>query len=267
MELARRIEAALRPLGTAERAAQEKRYLKSELVHLGLTVPVMRAATRPFAKQVTDRDALVATVDALWARGIYECRAAAVELLIRRGALLSAKDLPWLERLLRDSHTWALVDAIAPHVVGKLTGTGATLDRWARADDFWLRRTALLASRHDWPRFARYADAMLEETEFFIRKAIGWVLREISKREPDRVYTWLVPRAHRAAGLTLREATKYLPAAKRTEIIARARRAEPARRPTRPARRGAAAAASRSKGTPRPPRRPGDRARPDTRRA
>lgn len=51
---------------------------------------------------------------------------------------------------------------------------------------------------------------MLEEKEFFIRKAIGWVLRETSKKRPDLVYVWLVPRAHRASGVTMREAVKYL---------------------------------------------------------
>ena len=54
---------------------------------------------------------------------------------------------------------------------------------------------------------------MLEEREFFIRKAIGWVLREVAKRRPELVTTWLTPRVHRASGVTFREAIKYLPAA------------------------------------------------------
>jgi 3-methyladenine DNA glycosylase AlkD len=51
---------------------------------------------------------------------------------------------------------------------------------------------------------------MLEETEFFIRKAIGWVLRETSKTRPQEVYKWIAPRTHRASGVTMREAVKYL---------------------------------------------------------
>jgi 3-methyladenine DNA glycosylase AlkD len=54
---------------------------------------------------------------------------------------------------------------------------------------------------------------MLDEKEFFIRKAIGWVLREVGKRRPGEVTNWLAPRTHRASGVTMREATKYLPAA------------------------------------------------------
>jgi len=79
----------------------------------------------------------------------------------------------------------------------------------------------------DFERFARYADAMLDEHEFFIRKAIGWVLRETGKRRPDLVADWLAPRIPRASGVTVREAVKPLPPARREELLAayRARRA------------------------------------------
>jgi 3-methyladenine DNA glycosylase AlkD len=66
---------------------------------------------------------------------------------------------------------------------------------------------------------------MLEEKEFFIRKAIGWVLRETGKQTPARVVDWLLPRAGRAAGLTVREASKHLPAAARARILAAYERA------------------------------------------
>jgi 3-methyladenine DNA glycosylase AlkD len=79
-----------------------------------------------------------------------------------------------------------------------------------------VRRSALLAQIKplregaSFHRFGRYADAMLDEKEFFIRKAIGWVLREAGKTRPDDVYEWLAPRADRASGVTMREAVKYL---------------------------------------------------------
>lgn len=102
-----------------------------------------------------------------------------------------------------------------------------TLDRWADDGDFWVRRTAMLAllpalrrGGGDFDRFARYADAMLEEREFFIRKAIGWVLREVGKRRPALVAEWLEPRVHRVSGVTFREAVKYLPPADRERLTA-----------------------------------------------
>lgn len=59
-------------------------------------------------------------------------------------------------------------------------------------------------------RFFRYADQLLEEREFFIRKAIGWDLRDIGRKRPDLVRDWLSPRTDRVSGVTLREAVKYL---------------------------------------------------------
>ena len=61
---------------------------------------------------------------------------------------------------------------------------------------------------------------MLEEKEFFIRKAIGWVLREVAKKRPELVAAWLGPRVHRASGVTVREAVKYLPQADRDLLLA-----------------------------------------------
>jgi hypothetical protein len=70
--------------------------------------------------------------------------------------------------------------------------------------------------RGDFDLFARLAVGMLDEREFFIRKAIGWVLREVSKKRSKLVFEFL--RAHRdeVSGLTLREGAKYLPAQRRT---------------------------------------------------
>jgi 3-methyladenine DNA glycosylase AlkD len=108
------------------------------------------------------------------------------------------------------------------------------LDRWAADDDFWLRRAALLAwlrpLRDGAPldRFLTYADRMLDEREFFIRKAIGWVLREVGKRRPDEVSHWLAPRTHRASGVTMREATKRLPVAERERLMLAYREHRPA---------------------------------------
>ena len=61
---------------------------------------------------------------------------------------------------------------------------------------------------------------MLEDREFFIRKSIGWVLRETGKPKPDMVYAWLLPRAARASGVTVREAVKYLSPAQRADVLA-----------------------------------------------
>lgn len=106
-------------------------------------------------------------------------------------------------------------------------GWDPVVRRWAGDEDHWLRRAALLAhlpglrrGEGDWARFGELADGMLEEREFFVRKAIGWVLRETAKRRPEQVADWLEPRACRAAGLTVREAVKHLPQQERARVLA-----------------------------------------------
>ena len=86
--------------------------------------------------------------------------------------------------------------------------------------DFWVRRSALLSllrgiriRQPDLARFTRYAEPMLAEREFFIRKAIGWVLREISKHDPGWVASWTQQHLSGMSGVTFREAVRRLPAA------------------------------------------------------
>lgn len=229
------LDRELRSRGTPERAEHEKAYLKSELDHYGTTVPAIRSAVKTIVPQYSEltHDELLALVVALWTPRVHERRMAAVELLELEVGCLGPQDLPLLERLLRESRTWALVDGLAASVVGSLADrfpeVGATLDRWSVDDDFWMRRSALLAhlgglraGQGDFDRFARYADAMLDDKEFFIRKAIGWVLRDTARKRPQLVYEWLLPRAGRASGVTLREALKPLSEEQRAAIGLRA---------------------------------------------
>ncbi len=231
MSLDRSIDDALRDAGTPERAEQEKRYLKSELTHYGVPVPAIRRAVKAALAEEPDltRVELVRAVAALWSQPVHERRAAAIELLVQRAKLLEDGDLALVERLLRGSKTWAYVDVLSAHVAGKLVERSptlnATLDRWATDENFWLRRSAMLAllvplrkGGGDFDRFGRYADAMLDEKEFFIRKAIGWVLREVARKRPALVAGWMLPRAKRASGLTFREATRSLPEAQRAKL-------------------------------------------------
>jgi 3-methyladenine DNA glycosylase AlkD len=231
--IAARIDDGVRAAGETGRAEHEKRYLKSELRHYGAPVPEIRRIVRAALADVQGLrgEDVRALVEALWGRGVHDLRMAAVEILDLECDLLEPSDGELVERLIRESKTWALVDGLAANVAGSLVQwfpeLEATLDRWAADDDFWVRRSALLAlvrplrrGEGDFERFARYADAMLDEREFFIRKAIGWVLRETGKSRPELVHAWLEPRAARASGVTIREAVKYLPEDERAKNIA-----------------------------------------------
>ena len=227
------ITAELRAAGRADRAVQEKAYLKSDLDFFGVGVPATRAVVRTWCRAHSGfgHDDLTALASGLWSRPVFECRMAAQMLLIQNPDLLGPPDIPLVERMLREARTWALVDALTCDLMGPLTErhpelTGV-LDRWSTDPDFWIRRSALLSlllplrrGAGDFDRFSRYADQMLEEKEFFIRKAIGWVLRETAKKRPALVADWLAPRITRLSGVTLREAVKPLPESTRTALLA-----------------------------------------------
>lgn len=232
-----RIDHELRAAGNPARAAAEKRYLKSALEFLGVGVPAVRAIVKAARRGAPDlpREAVLAVAENLWAEPIHERRLAAVELLIAFNGTLEPDDLLLVERLCREAQTWALVDplatAVAAPLVERYPELTATLDRWMADPEMWVRRAALLAllpplrcGAGDFERVGRYADALLEEREFFIRKALGWVLREVSKRRPESVAAWLLPRAHRTSGVTVREAVKYLPPEQRDAILQAYRR-------------------------------------------
>ena len=232
--------AQLAALGSPVRAASEQRYLKSDLRFLGVTMGQVRALVRStWAAQPLDRAGSLELASALWSQPVHERRTAAVLILGRAARTLGAADLPLLQRLTRESRTWALVDPLATDVIGPIRQAEPTvvvpiLDRWATDSDFWVRRASLLAElrglRAGGPLgpFLARADGMLEEREFFIRKAIGWVLREAGRRQPNEVAAWLAPRTARASGVTMREATKYLAAGDASRLMVAHRERRPA---------------------------------------
>lgn len=219
-ETVRSLEAELKSEGSSERAEGEKKYLKSDLDFFGVGLgPMGRIAKDYLATANPDHDELMKVVVELWRKPIFERRMTGVILLERRASSLESSDLDLVEELVRRSKTWALVDGLAVNVVGSINlryKIKTRLDRCARDENFWIRRTSLLAeikplkAGAPFGPFAARADRMLEEKEFFIRKAIGWVLRETSKTRPDEVYEWIAPRTHRASGVTMRETVRYL---------------------------------------------------------
>jgi 3-methyladenine DNA glycosylase AlkD len=237
MNVAREVRdtrAALAAVGSAARAVNEKAYLKSDLVFLGADMPSIRKVAKALIARVRAAEdaSMRPLVAALWATGVHELRAVAMFLLEANADRLGARDLPLVTRLLRESRSWAYLDwicfKVAAPMLPRVPLLRRTLPRWARDDDFWMRRAALLTllpglkdGTIPFSAFVAIAVPMLGEREFFIRKALGWALREVSKSNPAVVADFL--RAHRSdvSGLTMREGAKYLPARDRRALLAR----------------------------------------------
>ncbi len=221
---ARWLEVRFEAAGDAAKATQMKAYMKSDLAFFGVDQAALRSACRELAKAHADEpiDSFVAAADGLIRSRYFEVRSAAIGLLERRRNELGPAHLDLLIDWVRVTACWAHVDWIATKLVGRVIERHPKerrcIERWARDEHMWVRRTALLAQLDelragksgDFALFARVAVPMLEEKEFFIRKAIGWVLRDVSKKRPELTRRFVADHDAQMSGLTKREASKYL---------------------------------------------------------
>ena len=229
-----RLRQQFKDLADPERAAQEKRYLKSPFKFYGVSVPKIRAVARQFKQENrgVSKEALWDICQALWQGEFHEERALAMVLLEEHQTLLDYSDMPSLERMLQESTNWDQVDQISVHLVGAVLRKDQQaleyLKGWSRDPKFWMRRAALLSQlllfregKGDRGLFYSFADEMMEEKEFFIRKAIGWVLRDMSRVDPEEVFRFVAENRTRMSGVTLREATRRLPQHLREQLTGR----------------------------------------------
>jgi len=196
-------------------------YMKHRFVFLGVGAVVRKAASRSFVTAGTGltSDELFDAADACWDEPEREFQYVGADLLRRHSSRLDG--LTRVERLIRSKSWWDTVDALAAHVVGPIArndpGQVSTLDTWIDDDEIWVARTAILfqlgaGDATDRDRLFGYVDRRCDDTEFFIRKACGWALRQYARLEPDAVRDFVDSRGDRLSGLTRREALKHLEA-------------------------------------------------------
>ena len=116
------VMAAMLPLADAERAGQAKRYLKSDLDFLGVSVPDIRSAVTGTARSGPDpgRAGALAWARTLWREPVHERRTAAIEVLRRYARSLEPADLALVEAWIREAHGWAYVDPLAGDIAGPI---------------------------------------------------------------------------------------------------------------------------------------------------
>ena len=223
------VRAALAGAGDPGRAAQQQAYMKSELPYAGLTAPELRALLRPLLAEhrFVDRAQWEAAALELFEDATHREEWYAAVALLRHSAYRQWVEpdlLPLLEQLVRTGAWWDVVDEIASHLVGQVlldhrVHVTPVMDAWAvDPDSLWVRRTAMLAQlRHaehtDTDLLERVLVANLDDTaygkEFFVRKALGWALRQHARTDPAWVRTFVVTHADRLSGLSRREALKH----------------------------------------------------------
>lgn len=209
-------------LANSEQAKAMAAYMKTTQPFYGIKkperVPVYRGMKKGFPPK-TQRAYLQAVKD-LWERPHRECQYAALEYACHFKDYVNLESMELYEQLVREGAWWDLVDVIAAHLVGKVLlidreSIAPLMDQWIDDDDYWIRRTAILSQcRHkektDEKQLFRHCLKRAHEKEFFIRKAIGWALREYSYANPKAVKSFLLKNKAKLSGLSLREGAKGL---------------------------------------------------------
>lgn len=223
-EFAKAVVAALKPIADPALRAGMRAYMKDQFEFLGVKTPVRRAAVAELIR--AQKNAKVADIlrcaRVLWAMPEREYQYVAVDLLARNAGTLKPEDIPKLFALVRKKPWWDTVDALAS-VIGRVTKTACSgdpatqcsMDEALSSDNLWIRRVAIIhqlgwRSQTDAKRLFSYAATCAHEKEFFIRKAIGWALRDYARHAPMEVRAFLLANRSKLSSLTVREAGKHL---------------------------------------------------------
>lgn len=217
-ELVAAIRRGLRDVADPARAAGQQAYMKSEMPFLGVRVPDVRRVVRASLPPEADDGSLRTAALTLWDEATHrEERYAAMGVLGARRLRGSWTLVPIIEHMVRTGQWWDYTDDLS-HRLADLhdalpAETAALMRTWSTDDDMWIRRIAIISQlgrrdRVDAELLASVIGPNLADPEFFVRKAIGWALREYARVAPDWVSDYVA--THPLSPLSRREALKHL---------------------------------------------------------
>ena len=224
-DLCRALREALRESANPEKAPGMQAYMKSEMPYLGVQTPALKAVCRKvFAAHPIDaQKRWLDTILAIWRNADYrEERYAAIRLGEHPAYddFQALEALPCYEEMIVDGAWWDYVDAIAPRLVGGLLTRypeemKTRMLEWAHSSDIWKRRTSIICQLKykdttDVDLLQACIEPSMEHPEFFLRKAIGWALREYAKTDPDEVIAYITENTHRLSTFSKRQALRIL---------------------------------------------------------
>jgi 3-methyladenine DNA glycosylase AlkD len=221
-ELARYVTSQLKRLADPAKAPAMAAYMKTAQPFLGVPTPARVAMLKQMGARFApaDQKSYARNVLALWKLPHREEQYCAIAFARRYQQFITPAALPLYERMIREGAWWDFVDEIAANLVGAVYGnfraqTRPIIERWIDDEHMWIRRSAILSHlkhKHetDAVQLFEHCTRRAHEPEFFIRKAIGWALREYSKTDPRAVRAFLTKNRNRLSNLSYAEASKHL---------------------------------------------------------
>lgn len=216
------VQSALAEQANPAKAAGMQAYMKTEMPFYGVQKPARTAILRHLEREFApaDRDEYQRLVIALWELPHREEKYLAQALALAFGEFIVPDSLAIYERFIDEGAWWDFVDETATHMIRRLVldhpdVTWPVVEPWIDHEFMWRRRTAIICQvgakdRTDSDRLFAFCEARAHETEFFIRKGIGWALREYSKTDPGAVADFAETHREELSGLSYREATKHI---------------------------------------------------------
>ncbi|MFW9814731.1 MAG: DNA alkylation repair protein [Candidatus Thorarchaeota archaeon] len=219
------IHEELKRLSNKDRKEKIAGYLKtSSLEFIGVELPDIHRTVNAHIKGF-DIAQLPQLMRDLWKIETFETRLASIDILkvyAKKGPVEDA--LTVADKWIDDADTWAITDPLCSPTIGSMIlrdpKVEETLRAWSTSDNFWRRRASFLPylylslKTQYRPEFnSRILEAVtphISDEEFFVGKAAGWVLRELSKRDPDLIRSYLDKHKQKMTKLVIREASKKL---------------------------------------------------------
>lgn len=210
--------------GMANQAEAEKMsaYQRHQFAFFGVKTPARRRLVADVDRSPLDLRELLEIADLLWEREFRECQYAAIDLLARHASTLARDTISPLIALAQRKPWWETVDGLAPVIGGILKPAKEggihdhrQMDEAVSHESMWVRRIAMTHQlgwrmRVDVDCLFSYALALADDSDFFIRKAIGWALRDYARWNPDAVRAFMAEHGWRFSALTVREALKHV---------------------------------------------------------
>jgi 3-methyladenine DNA glycosylase AlkD len=216
------VQSSLAEQADPEKADGMQAYMKTDMAYYGVQKPARTQILRRIKKEFapTDRDEYEELVTALWELPHREEKYLAQAVAVSFRQFIVPESLPLYERFIDEGAWWDFVDESATHMIRELVlnypkETWPVVDTWIDHENMWRRRAAIICQigakdRTDANRLFTFCEARAHEREFFIRKAIGWALREYAKTDAGAVAAFVNAHREELSGLTYREATKHI---------------------------------------------------------
>ena len=208
----------LKEVATPEDAIHMKAYMKDQFEFLGVKTPVRRKLSKVFFKKNSSPAIDWKFIHQAWENPYREMQYVVLDYLKLKQKFLTSNDLPKIKKLAQTKPWWDTIDFLC-RSVGFIClhypETKKFVLEWSRDEDFWLRRLAiehqlLQKEETDVQLLEQILINNLNQTEFFINKAIGWALRDYSKTNPDWVREFIEKYKDRLSKLSIKEGSKYL---------------------------------------------------------